>query len=166
MTFSYTGAASGPVGAVRFAIGDTIEATSRISDEDIAYLLEQTNGNVRQAARLACENIIASLSGLCDQSVGSVSKSFSQIRDGYKATLVMLKSRTSYLGGKPFVGGVSRMANAIDARNPDRVRPQFTTQMLRDRRRDAPEYRRHGLGVTFDERLDADGTTDGDGDGR
>ena len=130
MSFTYTGAASGPVGAVRFSIGDTIEATSRISDEDSAYLLQQTGGSVAQSSRLAVEAIIATLSSLCDQSVGSVSKSYSQMRDGWMATLAILKSRSSYMGGRPLVGGISRTAEHLQNKDPDRIRPQFSVDMM------------------------------------
>ncbi|RYF12853.1 MAG: hypothetical protein EOO40_00190 [Deltaproteobacteria bacterium] len=133
MTFSYTGAASGPVGAVRFTIGDTHEKLSRISDEDIDYLLAQTNGNVQAASRLALEAIIAGLSQICDQSVGGVSKSWSQMRDGYQATLALIKSRSQYASGLPMAGGISKVQERLTERNPDRIRPQYTTRMMMGR---------------------------------
>jgi hypothetical protein len=135
VSFSYTGAASSPVGAVRFAIGDTVEATSRITDEDIAYLLEQTGGNVAQASRLAVEAIIATLSSLCDQTVGSVSKSYSQMRDGWMGTLAILKSRSSYMGGSPLVGGISRVQTRLQDRDKDLKKPLFPPDDSRLRRR-------------------------------
>lgn len=134
MSFSYGGASSGPIGQVRFTIGDTVEATSRITDEDIAYLLEQTGGSVAQASRLAVESIIATLSNLCDQSVGSVSKSFSQQRDGWKQTLALLKSRSAYAGGRPLVGGISRAQEQLQASDSDTIPSKFTADMMLSRR--------------------------------
>lgn len=134
MSFSYGGAASSPVSAVRFTIGDTVEATARLMDEDIAYLLGYTGGDINQAARLAVEAIIATLSNLCDQSVGSVSKSYSQMRDGWQATLAILKDRSTYRGGAPLAGGISRTAERLQNRDRDRIRPQFTSRMLQQHR--------------------------------
>lgn len=144
MSFSYNGAASGPVGAVRFTIGDTQAATARLSDEDIQYLLDQTGGDVNMAARRAVESIIATLSSLCDQSVGSVSKSYSQMRDGWQATLAILKDRTGYRGGAPLAGGISRTAEHLQNRDHDRIRPMFSRNMLNRRHGDCLPV--HGLG--------------------
>lgn len=151
MSFSYTGAAASPVGAVRFAIGDTVEATSRISDEDIAYLLEQTGGNVAQASRLAVEAIIATLGSLCDQTVGSVSKSYSQMRDGWMGTLAILKSRSSYMGGRPLVGGISRTQAHLQDRDRDLKKPLFDGDISQRCRRDGRLVGGLGAGAIDDE---------------
>ena len=135
MSFTYGGAASSPISAVRFTIGDTTEATARLMDEDIAYLLSETGGDINQAARLAVEAIIATLSSLCDQSVGSVSKSYSQMRAGWMATLAIIKDRSVYRGGAPLVGGISRTAERIADRDKERIAPQFTSRMLQHHRR-------------------------------
>lgn len=131
MSFTYDGPASSPIAAVRFTIGDTKAETARLSDEEIAYLLEQTAGDVNAASRHAVESIIATLSNLCDQTVGSVSKSYSQMRDGWQATLAILKGRSTFRGGLPLAGGISRTAEQLQQRDRDRLRPQFTARMLR-----------------------------------
>jgi hypothetical protein len=133
VSFTYGGAGSSPTSTVRFLIGDTNEASPLVTDEDIAYLLGEVQGNTRLAAIMACEGIIASLSRYCDQTVGSVSKSFSQMRDGYAATLANLRARAAYSGGRPFAGGISRVAERLAERNPDRIRPQFSTRMMNPR---------------------------------
>jgi hypothetical protein len=115
-------------------IGDTNEKLSRISDEDIAYLLLQTEGNVSGAARLALEAIIAGLSQICDQSVGGVSKSWSQMRDGYQATLALIKSRSQYTGGIPLVGGLYKVAERLNDKDPTLIKGQYTTRMMMGRR--------------------------------
>lgn len=144
MSFSYTGPANSPSDAVRFTIGDTHPKTARLSDEEIAYLLAETGGDVNMAARRGVEAIIATLSSLCDQSVGSVSKSYSQMRDGWQATLALLKDRTVFRGGLPLVGGISRTAERTAEQDRDLLRPQFKAKMLR---RHADCLREvHGLG--------------------
>lgn len=149
MTFSYNGPASSPVSAVRFTIGDTNAASPRLTDEEIEYLLVQTAGDVNAAARHAVESIIATLSNLCDQTVGSVSKSYSQMRDGWMATLGILKGRSTYRGGMPLAGGISRTAQRLQERDRDRLRPQFTARMMR---REHGEGRpTHGLGPALAE---------------
>lgn len=130
MSFSYGGPAASPVSAVRFTIGDVVESRAQLSDEEIAYLLDEAKGNVRGASLLACEAVLSRLSYLCDQSVGGVSKSWSQLRDGWKATLAIIKNRGALSAGAPMVGGLYKSRDKIQRQNRDLKRPEFTRKQF------------------------------------
>jgi len=134
MAFTYSGdPGQSPMDAVRFAIGDTDPARPQLQDGEIAYCLALAGGNVGIASVTACEAIVTQLSRLCDQSVGSVSKSFSQLLGNYKEVLANLRRVASNVGGMPYVGGISHAQNNLPYSNPDYVRPQFTTRMMHGR---------------------------------
>lgn len=130
MSFSYGGPAASPVSAVRFTIGDVVESRAQLSDEEIAYLLDESHGNVRGASILACEAVLSRLSYLCDQSVGGVSKSWSQLRDGWKATLAVIKNRGALTAGAPMAGGLYRSRDKLEQHNRDLKRPEFTRRQF------------------------------------
>lgn len=147
-TYSYTDPSSSPKDAVRFLVGDTkgkqvlvdgqMQTQYLLSDEEIAYCLSQTGNDPQQAAVLACESIISGLGQLCDQTVGSVSKSFSQMRDGFASVLALLRRRSSFSGGRPILGGTSRMGKRQTYADPDFIRTQFTARMMNARGTLAP----------------------------
>jgi len=147
-TYSYTDPSQSPKDAVRFLVGDTkpkkvlvggeMQVQYLLSDEEIAYCLSQTGNEPQQAAVLACESIISGLGQLCDQTVGSVSKSFSQMRDGFTAVLAQLRRRSAFGGGRPILGGTSRQGKAQTYANPDFIRTQFTARMMHPRGTVAP----------------------------
>lgn len=136
MAFTYSGnPGQSPIDAVRFAIGDTDPARPQLQDGEIAYCLDLSGGNVVAASVTACQAVITQLSRMCDQTVGSVSKSFSQLLAGYRGVLDNLRrtAANSGSGGIPFVGGISVTANNQPYHNRDYVRPQFTTRMMHGR---------------------------------
>lgn len=130
MSFTYTDPGASARDAVRFAVGDTDARRPQLQDAEVLYCLGQCGGDIGAAAVMACEAIIASLGRMCDQTVGSVSKSYSQLQANYKATLGNLRRAASTSGGIPIVGGTSRAANAAPYGSYDYVRPQFTTRMM------------------------------------
>lgn len=140
MTFSYVDPGASFKDEVRFSIGDTDPKRPLLQDEEIAFLLVQAGGDPADAAIRACESVIAKLGRLCDQTVGSVSKSYSQMAGGFQNTLDILRRRAVSTGGRPIVGGISRISKQVIARNPDRVRPQFTTRMFMGRATTAPVF--------------------------
>lgn len=130
MEWSYVDPGASAKDAVRLSIGDTNEAAPLLFDQEIQFFLDRNNQNVSSAALLSVEAVIAKLSTLCDESVGSVSKSFSQMRDGFYKLREQLKSRAAYRGGIPFAGGIYRTDVIMAERDRAKVRPQFTARML------------------------------------
>lgn len=135
MAWTYDDPSQSAKDAVRFAIGDTDPRRPQLQDAEVLYCLNMAAGRVGVAAVLACEAVVTQLGRLCDQTVGSVSKSFSQLQASYMATLTNLRRKASSSGGVPIVGGISRTANAAPYGNPDYNRPQFTTKMMQPHRR-------------------------------
>jgi hypothetical protein len=132
--FTYGDPAQSPLWSLRFAIGDTNASSPMMTDAELNYLLLLNDGDEADAAVAAVVKIMAKLARLCDETVGSVSKSWSQMRDGYKDLLVDLRRIASSSGGMPFVGGISHTQNRLPYTNRDTVRPQFGTRMMRNRR--------------------------------
>lgn len=132
--FTYGDPSLSPIWSLRFAIGDTVEKTAFLTDAELNYLLLLARGDEADAAVSAVLKIMGQLARLCDETVGSVSKSWSQMRDGYKDLLADLRRLASSSGGGPFVGGISKMANRRPYANNDTVRPQFGTRMMTYRR--------------------------------
>lgn len=126
MSFSYLGAGSSAKDAVRFRIGDTVEKLQAISDEDILFLLEENEGDVLGASIDALRSLIAKYSFMCDQTVGSVSKSYSQIRANFKETLSMLAANRTSVRGLPIAGGLSKTGTIRTYANADFKKPRFT----------------------------------------
>lgn len=137
--FSYSGnPRASMLDAVRFTLGDTDPRRPLMQDEELVYCLDQAGGSVQGAAIQACLAIIARLGQMCDETVGSVSKSWSQLKANYEGVLGHLRRSASLTGGIPFVGGTSHAQNVLPYSNTDYVRPQFTTRMMRGRLRDTP----------------------------
>jgi hypothetical protein len=111
---------------VRLLIGDTNTCDQLLQDEEISYLLEQYNNFPENTGIQCCELIIAKLGRRADETVGSVSKSFSQQAAGYFKTMEMLRTRVGLNGAKPFAGGLSVLEKQNNNKNPDRVKPIFS----------------------------------------
>lgn len=134
MAFTYSGdPGQSALDAVRFAIGDTDPLRPQLQDGEILFCLSQAGGNVGAASVTACEAVVTQLSRMCDQTVGSVSKSYSQLMGNYKQVLDNLRRIAANTGGIPFIGGISRTQNALPYHDRDYVRPQFTTRMMHGR---------------------------------
>ncbi|HEY0838998.1 MAG TPA: hypothetical protein VGD74_02310 [Vulgatibacter sp.] len=94
MAWSYSGnPGASTKDEVRFLIGDTTEGDPLLSDEEIAYLLEQADDSAPRAAVAACEASIAKLAREADMSSGATSISASQRRDGLVSLLSQIKRR-------------------------------------------------------------------------
>lgn len=157
MQWSYTDPSSIPKDAVRLTIGDTDASDPILFDEEISALLLSNGQSVSAASLFAVEAIIAKLSRLCDQSVGSVSASYSQQREGYMALRGTLKLRASYGGGIPYAGGINRFDVILNERDRTQVRPMFTTRMMNTVSRNGAYRDSRGIlgdGLLGDECLD------------
>lgn len=79
MTWTYTfDPTSSPKDAVRFLIGDVVEATPLLQDEEIAFSLSEVNFEPYRAAANSCANLAARFTGLAQstsKSVGGLSLS-------------------------------------------------------------------------------------------
>lgn len=121
---------STPKDYVRFLLGDTNEDDKIFFDPEINALLSFSNQDPLSAAIRGCEQVIAKFSRSVDESVGSVSISFSQRLANYKALKATLMQRQAMEDIRPYCGGISIMDKQQHLEDSDRVRPEFTKDML------------------------------------
>jgi hypothetical protein len=129
MTWSYTGPASSSADAVRFLVGDTVEADPLLSDEEIAWLLTEHGNIVGLAAVQACETIAAKFARLADSQVDDVAAKASQRAAGYRTLAADLRGRVTVAGAMPFAGGISIGQKDTAEADTARVPPIFTRDM-------------------------------------
>jgi hypothetical protein len=86
--------------AIRFMVGDTVEASPLLQDEEIYFALGEVSNNIYRAASNVCYNLAAQFTGLAQQeskSVGglSLSKSYGDRAQRYErlAKDLLLRSR-------------------------------------------------------------------------
>lgn len=127
MTFSYSGnPGASTLDAVRYLTGDTVERMALLTDEEIQYNLAQSGNAAPAAAVAAIEAMMVRAAGMVDESVGSVSKSWSQRLSNLGTIRTMLLDKQARGGlGAPRAGGISYADKARTAANPDAVRPRF-----------------------------------------
>ena len=130
MTWGYASPLSGDRDKIRTYIGDTDTTEQLLSDEQIAFALEE-EGTVRSASALAAEWISALFARKADKSVGDLSISYSQRAAQYAALAVRLRGRSSRLV-LPYFGGISETTKDTREDDTDRVKPAFTVDMLDD----------------------------------
>lgn len=80
---------------VRLKLGDTDESDALLQDEEILFLLEQSNDNVLKASVQGCLLIISKLSGLVDFKVGPYSESQGDRLKSYQLLYSMLSSQAA-----------------------------------------------------------------------
>lgn len=127
MPFTYSeDPTSSPKDALRFAIGDTRACTSLLSDAELLYILAASNGNLGAAAVRATEAMISRCNAMVDETVGSVSRSFSQRLANLTKQRDMLAAREFDTGASPPIcGGLTYSDKRRNLSNPDMVRPRF-----------------------------------------
>lgn len=118
------------IDAVRFLIGDTNHCEQLLQDGEIAWVLSLYNNVPNNAAIRCCEAIMSKFSRMCDETVGSVSMSFSQRAKAYREMRDDLTRRLAIEDMVPFAGGISVVANDLNVLNADRVKPDFSKQMM------------------------------------
>ena len=130
MTWSYSGnPGASPKDAVRFLIGDTDKCDPLLEDGEIVWVLAQYNNAPPNAAIRCCEAIMSKFSRMADESMGSVSVSFSQKVTAYRQMLGDLRNRLATEDMAPYAGGISAADVQRVEANTDRVRPDFTKHM-------------------------------------
>lgn len=133
MSFTYSGNPGHSTrDAVRFLIGDTSSKDPLLLDGEIDWLLGQYSNKPMSAAIRACETIASKFSRMSDEAVGQVKISFSQKAKGYLTMRDELRQRIALEDIAPYAGGISRSDKRTEEANTDRVKPDFTKQMMDD----------------------------------
>lgn len=131
MTWTYSGDPSATsLDAVRFLLGDTVEASAIFSDEELAWVLTQ-NSNVFFAAALAADNGASKFSaknnGIKTKTVGALSISYDSERaKEYRSKAASLRLQgalNSTIG--VYSGGISKADKAANLADSDWDQPAF-----------------------------------------
>lgn len=126
MTWTYSGnPAASDKDAVRFFTQDTDSGDQLLSDEELTYLLNLA-GNTISAAISASHAISVKFAKMADQTVGSISASYSRRAEVYAK---MAKEIPDIYGSAPgiVVTGISVSENLAQEADSDLVRPLFKT---------------------------------------
>ena len=132
MSFTYSDPRNNDRDKVRFLIGDTNVNSPLLQDKEILYLIEEEVTTLRAAVAGAL-GLAAKFSRLMDESVGSVSKSYSQRAIAFRALAKDLSTRNSQKGVCAFAGGVSEADKEKSEQDPDSVKPSFTRDLHNSR---------------------------------
>jgi hypothetical protein len=114
VTWSYSGNPSAsPLDAVRFLSTDTDESHQRVSDEEIAFLLTQNNGDAYLAAADVAEQLagVASGKAVTRKEVGDLKLeyAYAAAATNYTSLAARLRARASRLAPPvPIAGGINR----------------------------------------------------------
>lgn len=134
MSWSYSGRpGDSRKDAVRFIVGDTDTSEQLLLDGEIEYLLSEYEDSVIAASIRACEVLAAKFARLMDESVGSVSLTYSQRKKQYIEMRDTLIQRRAMEDATPFAGGISRTDKTARENDDDRVKPSFTRDIMNNR---------------------------------
>lgn len=129
MAFSYSGdPRNSDKDKVRFLIGDTDANCPLLQDAEVLYLLED-QGTALAASVAAALAIAAKYSRMSDESVGDVSKSYSQRSEQFRKLSVDLRRRNAEKAVCPFVGGISEVDKESIQQNTDSVPSVFSKNL-------------------------------------
>ncbi len=92
MSWSYSSNIATDKDRVRFLIGDIDKCDQLLQDEEILFLLTQYD--VLEAAAEAARALAARYSRLCDERVGDISKSYSQLYEHYSKLARFLSDKS------------------------------------------------------------------------
>lgn len=120
-----------PIDQVRILIGDVPSSPfyQLFSDEEIQFFLDQNNGNVQLAARMAAISASFQLAGWNTRERTGDIEIWSSLSTGYLAALKnLIDNPIDSLpnGMMPYAGGISWADVCANNHNPDNVRPKLT----------------------------------------
>lgn len=120
---------TGRLDAVRILVGDTDIGDQKITDEEITFLLSQTNNDVYLAAAQSARAIAAKYASQVNSDFESISADLGDVSKNYYLLATKLDMQAKKFGsrglGMPAAGGISvSEMDAVDE-DTDRVRPKF-----------------------------------------
>jgi hypothetical protein len=110
--------------AVRFYVGDTVEASPLYSNAEIDFAIAQSGGAQSAAASLLM-GLATRYANLVDKAVGDLRISLSQRYKQYLAQAKQMRTAGATAGMRPYTGGVSVVDKNTVVMNSDRVQQVF-----------------------------------------
>jgi hypothetical protein len=124
MAWTYIDPTTSDRDKVRFLVGDTDTDDQLVTDEEIAWALE--NENVYNAAATIALAIATKFARLADKEVDDLSIKYSQRAKNYKDLAADLRTRANKRSfARPYLGGTSKAQKDSDAVDTDLVQPFF-----------------------------------------
>jgi len=106
-------------------VGDTDTTDQLVTDEEIAWALDE-NSNVYFAAAIIAESISAKFARHADKDIGDLAIKYSQRSTAYAAIAARLRIRAAATGiSAVYAGGISVNDKATNEDDTDRVKPTF-----------------------------------------
>lgn len=134
MTWTYEGApdsstAAGRRDAVRLFVGDTDTSDQQLTDEEIAFALEQAQNDTYIAASICAQTLAGKYARQVNTKFDDVSDEASSLNEHYTKLSASLREQGRRYGtkglGRPVAGGVSQSDMRSVDQNTDRVEPKF-----------------------------------------
>ena len=124
MAWTYIDPSTNDRDKVRFLVGDTDTNDQLVTDEEIAWALD--NENVYNAAATIALAISSKFARLADKTVDDLSIKYSQRAKNYADLAAELRTRANKRSfAKPYLGGASKAQKDSDVLNTDLVQPEF-----------------------------------------
>jgi len=124
MSFSYNNDLSTDLDKVRFYIGDTVEASYIIEDEEITAVLASA-GSVLKTCNIALSSLISKYSRLASETVGKVSVSYSGVVSSLRSAVDNLNNTLSSGSTSVYCGGISEAQKETYTDSDDIIQPYF-----------------------------------------
>lgn len=118
-----------PKDAVRFLVGDTVEADPQVMDPEITFALTQ-RASPYGAAAVICRALAARLAREADTVDKDIRTTLSQRSKAYLMMASDYEMQASFRSGaSPYAGGISIADRSRQIGNTDRVQPNFNIGM-------------------------------------
>lgn len=121
--------------AVRLILGDTDAADEQVTDEEIAFALDEESNNVYTAAILLCNSLVAKYARLVNLKFSDVSVNYEAKHKNYVALANRLRNQAAARGlniGDPKAGGIKESIMDSVEEDSDRVEPIFRRRQFRN----------------------------------
>lgn len=133
MTWSYSGdPTEDDKDAVRFLVGDTDTNDQLVTDEEIAFFLDEFPSSTYHAAAEVAESIAAKFAREVSHSGDGLSYSAEQLQSNYAELAVRLRKqagRRHRSGVGPYVGGISWREREMADADQDKIPSSFRSHM-------------------------------------
>ena len=132
MTWTYSDPSANDKDAVRFLVGDTDTNDQLVSDEEIAFFLDEFPSSTYHAAAEVAETIAAQFAREVSHSGDGLSYSAEQLQSNYAELAERLRAqakRRYRSGAGPYVGGISWREREMADADQDKIPSSFRSHM-------------------------------------
>lgn len=132
MTWTYSNPTASDKDAVRFLVGDTDTSDQLVTDEEIAFFVDEFPSSVYHAAAEVAETIAAQFAREVSHSGDGLNYSAEQLQTNYAELATRLRKqakRRFRSGAGPYVGGISWRERETADNDDDLITTSFRSHM-------------------------------------